>query len=89
MALTNLLIFNDENKINLFITMLSDKQDLKMFKKCKQTKHYANTLDLAKAQLNYLSKEVARRNKLFDEADEDGGIVNIYEYNKVSKKKFP
>lgn len=89
MALTNLLIFNDENKINLFITMLSDKQDLKMFKKCKQTKHYANTLDLAKAQLNYLSKEVARRNRLFDEADEDGGIVNIYEYNKVSKKKLP
>jgi hydrogenase small subunit len=43
MAMLNLILHNDENAVNLYITMLSDKQDLKIFKKTKQSKYYTNT----------------------------------------------
>lgn len=84
-AFINLVLNNDESMVNLYIAMLSDKQDLKVFKNIPHCKYYAKTYMDAYKELQFLSKEVTRRNKLFDDSDEFGGIVNIYDYN----KKFP
>lgn len=84
-GLINLILSNDESMVNLYVSMLSDKQDLKIFKNLPHCKYYAKTYNEAYKELQFLSKEVARRNKLFDDSDEYGGIVNIYDYN----KKFP
>jgi S-DNA-T family DNA segregation ATPase FtsK/SpoIIIE len=89
MALLNLVLNCSENTINLFITMLSDKQDLKVFKNIKHCKYYAKDIKSALKELNYLSKEVSRRNRLFDEVDDNGSITNIYEYNKCNNDKLP
>lgn len=90
MSVLNLVLHNNEKSVQLFISMLSSKQDLKVFKKIKQCKYYANTYQDALKELLFLSNEVTRRNKLFDEADEYGGIVNVYEYNnKFPDKKLP
>jgi S-DNA-T family DNA segregation ATPase FtsK/SpoIIIE len=89
MALLNLVLNWNENVINLFITMLSDKQDLKVFKNIKHCKYYAKDIKNALKELNYLSKEVSRRNRLFDESDNNGSITNIYEYNDCHNTKLP
>lgn len=90
MAVTNLVLFNNANTVNLYIAMLSDKQDLKVFKNLPHCKCYAKTLDDVYAELSYINKEISRRNKLFDDSDENGGITNIYEYNKAfPKNKLP
>jgi S-DNA-T family DNA segregation ATPase FtsK/SpoIIIE len=89
MALLNLVLNNDENLVNLYITMLSDKQDLRMFKNIKHCKYYAKDIKSALKELSYLSKEVSRRNKLFDSSDDSGTITNVYEYNEVNNTKLP
>ncbi|MBN1076055.1 hypothetical protein DVV91_17180 [Clostridium botulinum] len=90
MAMLNLILMNDANLVNLYITMLSDKQDLRAFKNTKHCKYYANTYKDALKELSFLSKEVSRRNKLFSDIDEYGSITNIYEYNKLKNtKKLP
>lgn len=86
MGFTNLLSQYTSKDIELFIIMLSDKQDLRVFKNLEQCKYYANNIEGALSLLNYLSKECARRNKMLEEADKYGGIVNIYDYNKKSEK---
>lgn len=88
-GVTNTILYNDETKVNLYIILLSSKQDFRAFRNTKHCKYYANTIKEALKELLYLSKEVARRNRLFEEYDEIGSIVNIYEYNKVAKNKLP
>ncbi len=87
-AVANTILFNDEHKINLYIILLSSKQDYRMFKNTKHCKYYANNIKDALKELKYLSKEVERRNRLFEEYDEFGTVVNIYDYNKVSERKL-
>lgn len=89
MALLNIVLHNDENKVNLYVSMLSDKQDLKVFKNIKHCKSYCKDLDSVLKQLKELVAEEKRRNRLFDEASEDGEILNIYDYNKIAKNKLP
>jgi S-DNA-T family DNA segregation ATPase FtsK/SpoIIIE len=89
MALLNLVIHNNENEVNLYITMLSDKQDLKVFRDIKHCKSYARDLDSVLKQLKDLNTEIKRRNNLFDKSNKNGEIVNIYDYNKVFKNKLP
>ncbi|NFT08127.1 hypothetical protein FDF26_13845 [Clostridium botulinum] len=89
MSMLNLVLSNDENKVNFYITMLSDKQDLRVFKNIKHCKYYANNYQEALKELLYLSKEVKRRNRLFNNCDEYGLITNIYEYNKTKKQNLP
>lgn len=89
MGFLNLVLSNSPSEVNIYLAMLSDKQDLKIFRNIEHCKWYAKDLKDVKKQLKFLSKEVSRRNKLFDEASDDGEIVNIYDYNKVSKEKLP
>ena len=89
MGFTNLLSQYTSKDIQLFIIMLSDKQDLRVFKNLEQCKYYANNIEKALSLLNYLSKECARRNELLEKADKYGSIVNIYEYNKSSNEPLP
>jgi S-DNA-T family DNA segregation ATPase FtsK/SpoIIIE len=89
MGLLNLVLSNDENLVQLAICMLSDKQDLRMFKNIKHCKYYAKDTKSALKELRYLSREVSRRNKMFDEVDDSGSITNVYEYNDCHDIKLP
>lgn len=89
MGLLNLVLSNDENLVQLAICMLSDKQDLRMFKNIRHCKYYAKDTKSALKELRYLSKEVSRRNKMFDEVDDSGSITNVYEYNDCHDIKLP
>lgn len=89
MGLLNLVLSNNENLVQLAICMLSDKQDLRMFKNIKHCKYYAKDTKSALKELRYLSREVSRRNKLFDEVDDSGSITNVYEYNECHDIKLP
>lgn len=89
MGFANLLSQYTSKDVELFIIMLSDKQDLRIFKNLEQCKYYANNIEKALSVLNYLSKECARRNALLEESDKYGSITNIYDYNKSSKEPLP
>jgi len=89
MGLLNLVLSNDESLVQLAICMLSDKQDLRMFKNIKHCKYYAKDTKSALKELRYLSREVSRRNKMFDEVDDSGSITNVYEYNDCHDIKLP
>jgi S-DNA-T family DNA segregation ATPase FtsK/SpoIIIE len=89
MSILNLVLSNDENLVQLTICMLSDKQDLRMFKNIKHCKYYAKDTKSALKELMYLSKEVSRRNKMFDDIDDSGSITNVYEYNECHDIKLP
>ena len=79
-GLINLCLQHTPNDFNIFVCMLSDKQDLRVFKKTTFCKYYADNLDKAHRMLLYLSDECSRRNRLFD--SQRKLIVNVYEYNK-------
>lgn len=81
MGLLNLCIYHDRDKVRLYIAMLSDKQDLRVFKNINQCDYYADTLIKVESMLKYLSKECTRRNRLFEKSDEMGSITNLFEYN--------
>lgn len=89
MGFANLLSQYTSKDVQLFVIMLSDKQDLRIFKNLEQCKYYANDIERALSVLNYLSKECARRNALLEEADKYGTITNIYDYNESSKEPLP
>lgn len=69
---------------DLFIAMMGEKQDLRLFKDVKQCKYYAKNSAETIKLLKYLTKEMERRNKLFETQN---FCLNIYQYNeKVSKE---
>ena len=83
MAMLNLILQYDEKYIEMYICMLSDKQDLRAFKNTAACKYYANNIDDALKELRYLNNMVKERNELFNQCDEF--IVNIFDYNKLHK----
>ena len=90
MAMVNLIQFNTSDEVNLYLAMLSDKQDLKVLRNLPHCKYYGKDLKEVYNELKYIVKEMKNRNKLFDESDYNGAITNIYEYNdKFKNNKLP
>ena len=90
MAMVNLIQFNTSDEVNLYIDMLSNKQDLKLMRNLTHFKYYGKDLNKVYNELKYIVKEMKNRNKLFDESDYNGAITNIYEYNdKFKNNKLP
>lgn len=79
-ALTNLIYYQNEFKWELYMSMISSKKDLRIFKDVKQCKYYAETLEDSYFLLKYLYNQMDYRNKLFN-SDKENYIVNIYEWN--------
>ena len=87
-ALINLCTQYTENDFELYITMLSDKQDLRVFKNTKHCKYYSREIRDTYKMLLYLSNKCKERNRLFE--GQRKFISNIYEYNDLHKQyKLP
>lgn len=83
-ALTNMIYWHTEKEWELYISMISNKKDLRIFRNVKQCKYYADSLSKLYLLLKHLKKIILDRNNAFNSITEED-IVNIYEWN----KKFP
>lgn len=74
-----------EDGFELFVSNMGEKNDLRIFRDVKQCKYYANNEVEVVAMLKYLTKEMARRNRLF--AKQKKFCFNIHQYNKILTDK--
>ena len=82
---TNLICNNNPDTLKLFFIQV-DKCDQAVYKRCKHTVAYGNTLEKALAITSYLLKMVEHRNNLLEPLIDDGIGNNIYDYNKFNPK---
>ena len=82
-SVLNLVITNKDN-IELFFCAMSEKQDLAMFSEIPCTQYYSTDKVTTISLLEYMKKEMKRRNKLFQEQEM---CFNIYSYNKIVPKE--
>lgn len=80
-ALTNLIYNCSERKIEIFLSQISAKKDLRKFKDVKQCRGYASTLQEAYKMFNYLYHTMGKRINMFNSI-KDRFIDDIYEWNK-------
>lgn len=78
--LTNLI--SNSNKISLYLLQVR-KNDLVVFRNCKQVKCCSRTLEEVLEALQEIDKELQRRESLLDI---EKGYLNIADYNKLSGK---
>lgn len=81
LILTN-LIKNYRNNLELYLLQIR-KNDLGVFKNCRQVKVCSQTLEEVLESLNSIDKECKRREKLIDNTK---GYYNIEDYNKKNYK---
>lgn len=84
-ALTNLCYQYNEDKIRIFCSMISAKQDLRIFKNVRQCDYYADDLKTSLKLLKYLHNEMKRRNKLFESSNKF--CASMYQWNKMYPNK--
>lgn len=84
-SLTNLCYQFNDDKLQLFCSMISSKQDLRIFKGVSNLKYYANTIDKTIRLLKFLHNEMNRRNALFETAEKFCG--SMYEWNEMYPNK--
>lgn len=87
MGFLNLCYWNNKDKVRLYIGLISEKQDFRVFKNLDQTDYYAKTLKDSVKLMRYLVNEAVRRNKLFD--NHKNFITNVYEYNREVQEQLP
>lgn len=87
MGFLNLCYWNNKDKVRLYIGLISEKQDFRVFKNLEQTDYYAKTLKGSVKLMRYLVNEAVRRNKLFD--NHRNFITNVYEYNRDVQEQLP
>lgn len=88
MLLINLLCNNKPKTVQIYMTQLSSKKDLRAFSCCDHVKYYADNLSDAVKMYKHLLDKIKERNKLFNKS---GRFINsIQEYNaKNPKKQMP
>jgi S-DNA-T family DNA segregation ATPase FtsK/SpoIIIE len=82
MLILNLVCCHDENDVLVYLTQISDKKDLRIFKDVKNVKYYAETLCEATKVYAQITHEMQLRNKIISQYM---SINSLDEYN----KKFP
>lgn len=85
-ALVNLLHYNDERQVELFLAQVSAKKDLRKFKDVKQCRGYAENLNDAYEMLGYVYHVMEKRISMFC-GIKDQYIDDIYEWNKAFPKR--
>lgn len=83
MAFINLC--NKCDSFDLYVCCMSEKEDLRIFQNVKQCKSYTNSPSSTIEVLEWLNKEMKRRNQLF--ANCKTYCSNIYKYNSLVKPK--
>ena len=87
-GITNLAYFYNEDDFILYESMISSKQDLRIFKELRQCMYYASDVPNSVKLFKHVLNELNRRNKMFASSKEFCG--NMYDWNKMyPKKKLP
>lgn len=79
-ALTNLIYWHSEREIELFLSQISAKKDLRKFKDCKQCRGYAANLQESYELFKYIYHVMLKRIDIFNSV-KDKFIDDIYEFN--------
>lgn len=85
-ALANLIYWNDETKIELYLAQISAKKDLRKFKDVRQCRGYADKPQEAYEMLSYLFHIMQKRISIFNNV-KNQFIDDIYEWNKAFPKR--
>lgn len=85
-ALVNLINFNDERLIELYLAQVSAKKDLRKFKDVKQCRGYTENLNEAYEMFQYLFHVMEKRISLFCSI-KDQFIDDVFEWNKAFKNR--
>lgn len=90
-GLLNLIIHYSSSQVNFYLSMLSSKQDLYVFRNTSHCKCYANTLESVLEMLIDLDKMMEDRNLLFKEYNDKNNacIFNIYDYIDKTRNELP
>ena len=87
-GITNLAYFYNEDDFILYESMISSKQDLRIFKELRQCMYYASDIPNSVKLFRHVLNELNRRNKMFASSEKFCG--NMYDWNKMyPKKKLP
>lgn len=81
-ALTNLIHYHNEREIEIFLSQISAKKDLRKFKDVKQCRGYAVSLEETYDMFNYLYHTMLKRINMFNSAKSQF-IDTIFEWNKA------
>ena len=82
---TNSIYNCTPEELGLFLIQV-DKCDQAVYRRCKHTRAYADTIEKALAVTNYLLKLVEHRNKQLESYIDNGTANNIFDYNKHNPK---
>lgn len=85
-GILNILAFNNRDKVRVVLGMISNKQDLRIFKNTEQCDYYADNIEKLNLLLDRLLKECRNRNKLFENEDM---VFNLFDYNEKATNKLP
>lgn len=87
-GITNLAYHYGKEDILLFESMISAKQDLRIFKGLDICQYYANDINTSLRLFKYIKKEMYRRNRIFETSGKF--IGSMYQWNEAyPKKKMP
>lgn len=84
-AVTNIVNQCSPDQVSLYI-IAADKPDQVIYRKCKHTRAYADTLEKTLALTGYLVEVVEKRGKIIEPLMEDGICSNISGFNKVHRQ---
>lgn len=85
-GILNILTCNNRDKVRVVLGMISNKQDLRIFKNTEQCDYYADNIEKLNLLLDRLLKECRNRNKLFENEDM---VFNLFDYNEKATNKLP
>jgi S-DNA-T family DNA segregation ATPase FtsK/SpoIIIE len=88
LSICNMIHNHTDKEVELYLSQISTKQDLKKFKDCKQVKSYADNIEDACAMFEYLIAEMTRRNNLIY-AQKDCDTISDLNKSLPEDKKLP
>lgn len=87
MLILNTIVNHTPNDVNIYLSQVSDKKDLRIFDNLPHVKYFANDLEKSAKMLIYLTAEMKKRNELINQYK---NVNNLYEYNqRFPKDKLP
>ena len=84
-GITNMAYWYDSSVFELYESMVSSKQDLRIFAKLEQCKYYARDINSSYKLFKHIERKMYERNRVFETSSKF--IANMYEWNRKFPKK--